>query len=248
MTAAQRSRYSPSHTQTTPPTEKPNQKSEAAAYEFTTLTCIPGVIHHNDAKIQLLDLPGIIEGAAEGKGRGRQVIAVCKSADLLLMVLDATKPWSHREILTRELESVGMRLNRSPPNIYFRKKKAGGVSINSTGPLTRLDERLVARVLQEYKIHNCDLLFKEDSSVDDLIDVIEGNRRYVRCLYVYNKVDMASLEEVDEIARRANSIPISCSMNLNLDGLLERIWVTSVVVCCCSFFVCVFLGYSVCVA
>ena len=66
-------------------------ESEAAAYEFTTLTCIPGVIHYNDAKIQLLDLPGIIEGASEGRGRGRQVIAVAKSADLILMVLDATK-------------------------------------------------------------------------------------------------------------------------------------------------------------
>jgi ribosome-interacting GTPase 1 len=41
-----------------------------------------------------------------------QVIAVCKSADLLLMVLDATKPWTHKEILTRELEAVGMRLNK----------------------------------------------------------------------------------------------------------------------------------------
>ena len=48
-------------------------RSEAAAYEFTTLTCIPGVIHYKDSKIQLLDLPGIIEGASEGKGRGRQV-------------------------------------------------------------------------------------------------------------------------------------------------------------------------------
>jgi hypothetical protein len=37
---------------------------------------------------------------------------VCKSADLLLMVLDATKPWGHRDILTRELEAVGMRLNK----------------------------------------------------------------------------------------------------------------------------------------
>ena len=64
------------------------------------------MIHYNDAKIQLLDLPGIIEGAAEGRGRGRQVIAVCKSADLLLMVLDAGKPHYHREILTRELEAV----------------------------------------------------------------------------------------------------------------------------------------------
>ena len=66
-------------------------ESDAAAYEFTTLTCIPGIINYRDTKIQLLDLPGIIEGAAHGKGRGRQVIAVAKSADLVLMVLDASK-------------------------------------------------------------------------------------------------------------------------------------------------------------
>jgi small GTP-binding protein len=34
--------------------------SKIAAYEFTTLTCIPGVLRHKGAKIQLLDLPGII--------------------------------------------------------------------------------------------------------------------------------------------------------------------------------------------
>jgi len=63
--------------------------SEAAAYEFTTLTCIPGIIHHKDCRIQLLDLPGIIEGASEGKGRGRQVIGVARSCDLILLVVDA---------------------------------------------------------------------------------------------------------------------------------------------------------------
>lgn len=205
-------------------TELTGTDSEAAAYEFTTLTCIPGVIHYNDSKIQLLDLPGIIEGASQGKGRGRQVIAVCKSADLLLMILDATKPWSHKEILTRELEAVGMRLNRDPPNIYFKKKKTGGMSVNSTLPLTHLDDKMIQRILQEYKIHNCELLFKEDSTVEDLIDVIEGNRRYIKCLYVYNKVDMCSMEEVDEIARTTNHIPISCYLKLNMDGLLEKIW------------------------
>jgi len=45
--------------------------SEAADYEFTTLTCIPGVYNYKGTKIQLLDLPGIIEGAKDGKGRGR---------------------------------------------------------------------------------------------------------------------------------------------------------------------------------
>jgi ribosome-interacting GTPase 1 len=46
-------------------------ESKVAAYEFTTLTCIPGNIYHKGSKIQLLDLPGIIEGAKDGKGRGR---------------------------------------------------------------------------------------------------------------------------------------------------------------------------------
>ena len=89
-------------------------KSEAAAYEFTTLTCIPGVIYFNDSKIQLLDLPGIIDGAADGKGRGRQVIATAKSADLILMVLDATKDDTQKNRLEKEMESVGIRLNKSP--------------------------------------------------------------------------------------------------------------------------------------
>ena len=59
------------------------------------------MINYNDAKIQLLDLPGIIEGAADGKGRGRQVIAVAKNSDMVLMVLDATKAEEHRVKISR---------------------------------------------------------------------------------------------------------------------------------------------------
>jgi ribosome-interacting GTPase 1 len=87
----------------------------------------------NDTKIQLLDLPGIIEGAAAGKGRGREVIAVARSADLILMVLDGAREQNnqHRNILERELETMGIRLNQRPPDIYFKKKAGGGVKFNS---------------------------------------------------------------------------------------------------------------------
>ena len=61
-------------------------KSEVAAYSFTTLTAIPGVLEYEGAEIQVLDLPGIIEGASEGKGRGRQVISAAKvDADRALL-------------------------------------------------------------------------------------------------------------------------------------------------------------------
>uniref|UniRef100_A0A674MTF6 Developmentally-regulated GTP-binding protein 2 n=1 Tax=Takifugu rubripes TaxID=31033 RepID=A0A674MTF6_TAKRU len=191
-------------------------ESEAASYEFTTLTCIPGVIQYKGANIQLLDLPGIIEGAAQGKGRGRQVIAVARTADVVIMMLDATKGDVQRELLEKELESVGIRLNREKPNIYFKIKKGGGLSFNSTVPLTQCSEKLVQLILHEYKIFNAEVLFREDSTPDDFIDVIVGNRVYMPCLYVYNKVDQISIEEVDRLAHRPNT--------LNLDYLLEMLW------------------------
>lgn len=62
-------------------------KSETASYAFTTLTAIPGVLEYGGAEIQILDLPGIIEGAAEGKGRGRQVISAAKVGCLSILCL-----------------------------------------------------------------------------------------------------------------------------------------------------------------
>lgn len=113
-------------------------------------------MYYKGCRIQLLDLPGIIEGAAYGRGRGRQVIAVAKSADLILMVLDAGKEEekNHREILERELETVGLRLNKEPPRIYFKVKNAGGIKFNATVKLTQLGDDpydTVYKILHEVK-------------------------------------------------------------------------------------------------
>mmetsp|Transcript_51088 Transcript_51088/g.143840 ORF Transcript_51088/g.143840 Transcript_51088/m.143840 type:complete len:412 (+) Transcript_51088:140-1375(+) len=203
-------------------------ESEAASYEFTTLTCIPGVIHHNDAKIQLLDLPGIIMGAAQGKGRGRQVIATARSSDMIIMVLDATKDDAQRQMLTKELEDVGIRLNKTRPKISVAVTKTGGLKFNATVPTTSLTREMCHSILQHYKIYNVDVVVHEDASVDDFIDVLEETgsapRKYCKCLYVYNKIDMLSLAQVDELARQTYSVVISVNKKLNLDGLIDRIW------------------------
>lgn len=54
----------------------------------------------------MLDLPGIIEGASEGRGRGRQVVAIEKSADLVMMVLDSTKDEAQRQKLERYVNKI----------------------------------------------------------------------------------------------------------------------------------------------
>ena len=113
-------------------TKLTSAESEAAAHEFTTLTAIPGKVTYKGAAIQLIDLPGIIQGAATGKGRGKQVIEVARNSDMVLMMLDASKGDSHRAILENELHQVGIRLNTRPADIYFVRKKTGGIKWTST--------------------------------------------------------------------------------------------------------------------
>lgn len=93
---------------------------------------------YNGAKIQILDLPGIIQGAKDGKGRGRQVIAVAKTCHLIFIVLDVNKPLVDKRVIENELEGFGIRINKSPPNINFKKKEKGGIAITSTVPLTNI--------------------------------------------------------------------------------------------------------------
>jgi uncharacterized protein len=199
--------------------------SEVADYEFTTLTCVPGLFEYKGARMQLLDLPGIIEGAKDGKGRGRQVIAVARTCSLLLIVLDATKPMTHRQVIERECEGFGIRLNKKPPEITIRRREKGGLSMTSTCTLTNLDYDMVRVILQEYRLMNVDICFRCDATADELIDAIEGNRIYVPCLYVVNKIDQSTIEELNLFSKMTHSVVISANHKWNFEELLEKIWV-----------------------
>jgi len=201
-------------------------KSEVAAYAFTTLTAIPGVLEYGGAEIQVLDLPGIIEGASEGKGRGRQVISAAKTSDMICMILDATKRAEQRALLEAELEAVGIRLNRSPPNIYLKAKKAGGMKISFQATPKNLDEKMVYNILRDYKMLNCEVLVRDDdATVDDLIDVImKDHRKYIKCLYVYNKIDSISIEHLDTLAREPYTAIMSCELDLGVTDVVDQCW------------------------
>lgn len=126
--------------------------------------------------LQLLDLPGIIEGAKDGKGRGRQVIAVARTCSLIFIVLDVLKPLQHKRILEKELEGFGIRLNKTPPNIAYKRKDKGGVNLTLAVPQSTLNLDSVRSILSEYRIHNADITLRCDATPDDLIDAVEGNR------------------------------------------------------------------------
>ena len=174
------------------------------------------------APLQMIDLPGIIEGAKDGRGRGRQVIAVAKTCHLIFIVLDVNKPLSDKRVIEAELEGFGIRINKGPPNITFKKKDKGGLNITSTVPLSHIDHDEIKAVMSEYKINSADIAIRCDATVDDLIDILEAkSRSYIPVLYVLNKIDSISIEELDLLYRIPNSVPISSEHGWNVDELLE---------------------------
>lgn len=56
-------------------------------------------------------MPGIIRGAADGIGKGKQVIATARTADLIIIMLDALKAEEEQIYLLRELRKMGVRVN-----------------------------------------------------------------------------------------------------------------------------------------
>ena len=165
--------------------------SKVAAYEFTTLTPVPGIISINGAKIQILDLPGILEGASDGVGRGKQVIAVARTCSLILMVLDGCQPLTLLRILENELSGYGIKLNKRPPRIRVDIRDRNGIAITSSCPQPELTDEIILDVLRNtYRINHAVVHFDEPATIDDLIDVLEGNRVYIPAIYVVNKCEL----------------------------------------------------------
>jgi ribosome-interacting GTPase 1 len=211
-----------------------NAKSRVASYQFTTLTAVPGMLHYRGAKIQLLDLPGIIEGASGGKGFGKRVLSVARGADLVLIVLDVFQP-QHLSVLKRELAEGGIRLDEQPPNILIEKTSTGGISVNAQVPI-KVSERLIKEIMRLYGLHNGRLIIREPNFTDDqLIDVLSGNRIYLPSLIVLNKIDLVNASFVhenkskilgDDDNNNNNNyfIAVSADSGINIDVLKEAIY------------------------
>lgn len=203
-----------------------NKDSKVAAYDFTTLDAIPGMMEYDGkykgARIQLIDLPGIIKGGATGSGRGREVFASVRNADLILILLEASR-LEHLDTIRQELYNANIRLDRKPPRVRVRDKVRGG--INVTGFRAKVSNQEIKFVLREYKVLNADVFLNEANlGVDDIIDHIAGNRKYVPSLITLNKIDLISRSELKSIREEIGDfLPISAENQIGLSELKESI-------------------------
>jgi len=207
-----------------------NADSETGSYEFTTLDVNPGMLQYRGANIQILDVPGLIEGAAGGRGGGKEVLSVVRTADLVVFMLSVFEIDQY-ERLREELYANKIRLDTSPPSLSITKTGRGGIRVTKTDDVS-LGEETIQSVLREHGYVNADVTIRGDLTIDELIDGIMDNRVYLPSIVAVNKADLIDrdyLPTVKENLRDHDLDPeavtfISAEEERGLDALKESIW------------------------
>lgn len=201
-----------------------NAKSDIGAYSFTTLAAVPGLLEHKYAKIQIIDVPGIVHGAASGKGRGKEVLGIIRSADLVLILVDAQNP-SHYNALLKEVYEADIRINQRKPDIVVTKKERDGLSVSSLVRLTKIDKKTIEDIAKMFRLINADILFRDDPTVDQFIDILEGNKVYTKAITVITKIDLVDDNALNKIKEEIKpDLMISCEKSIGTDELKELIY------------------------
>ncbi|MBT3407746.1 GTP-binding protein [Candidatus Woesearchaeota archaeon] len=199
-------------------------KSSTGSYAFTTLDVIPSLLKHRGAQIQILDIPGIVKGAASGSGRGREVLAALRSADLILILLDVLH-LNHLKVLKKEIFEAGIRENKIKPDVKLMKKDKGGVNIATTVKLTKINNDTIKIILKEFGYVNADIVIRDNIDSDDLIDVINGNRVYTKSMIVINKADLIDVKKLNNLKKEINaSIAVSAETGYHIDKLKDHLF------------------------
>lgn len=198
--------------------------SKTAHYPFTTLKVIPGMLKYRGAAIQILDVPGLITGAARGRGRGKEVLSVVRAADLVLFVVDGQKPKQLTQ-MRQELTAAGLRLNQSEPQVTVNKTDRGGIVIKNPGALVDFSPQTAKEIAREFRLKNVEIILGEEVTQERFIDALSNSRVYLPGLVVVNKMDLLTDSQQRQLKKQLPpAIFISAQEKINLETLQEAIY------------------------
>jgi len=203
--------------------ELTNAESKVGNYDFTTLGVVPGMMEYNGVKIQLLDLPGIVEGAAGNKGFGRKVISVIRASDMVVLMTDV-KRLNWFEIVEKELYKSGMRFNIKPPKIEVRRTDKGAIQV--IDPYKSFDKEMVIDVVKEMGFGNAIVhLGEKIENVDRLIDGLVKTRKYMPMIKVVTKMDMVANQKklISELESK-KIVPMSVEEKTGVEDFKKAVW------------------------
>lgn len=142
-----------------------NTKAKVGDYAFTTLVPKLGVVRHKGREFVLADIPGLIEGAADGAGIGDRFLGHIERCRVLIHLIDIAgeDPAKAMQVVEEELAAYGADLERKPRLVVLNK-------------LDLADEELVAGFAEELLDAGADEVFAVSGAtgagMEPLLDAI----------------------------------------------------------------------------
>ncbi|MBS7614299.1 TGS domain-containing protein [Candidatus Bathyarchaeota archaeon] len=209
-----------------------NAKVEVSPIPFATRNPAIGMLPFKDVQFQLVEAPALVEGAAEGKMNGTQILGLARNADGLILMVDLlADPVSQYRMMRSELEKSGIMIEKPTGEVEVIRRSIGvGVQIIGGGVLVDCTSEDVRRTLESYRINSAIVRIKGKVCLDDIEDSLFSSTIYKPALIVANKMDAPAAEENLQRLKTALEdaelpvVAISCHTKQGLDVLGEHIF------------------------
>ena len=150
-----------------------NAKPKIAAYPFTTLEPMLGVVNVGYDRFTLADLPGLVEGASEGYGLGFEFLKHIRRCRVLLHVIDSSSPdpVTDYELIESELRAYDARLDDVPRVVAVTKADIDPAAAGGSA------ETLAAHLDNAVRVISADTATGTDDLMRELFALVESERK-----------------------------------------------------------------------
>jgi len=207
-------------------------KAEVSPIYFATRKPIVGMLTYRDIQFQLIEAPALIEGAADGRMEGPQILGLARNADGLILMVDLSMdPVEQFCMLHSELEQAGIMIEKPEGEVEIIRRSAGiGLQMIGGGVLVGCTLEDVRRMLANYRINSALIKIQGKVTLETLEESLFSSLVYKPTILVANKLDMPGAEEnLTRLRafmkdREIPILPVSCKDKRGLERLGDQIF------------------------
>ena len=211
-------------------------RSEAAkvgSYPFTTIKPEVGSVTTKGARLQLVELPALVEGSVRGEMSGKLVLAGIRNGDCVIIALDlSVDPVEQLELVLEEMRKGKIRLNSQKPPVTIEKVGSGNIQVFNSHFFEGEGNEAVIEIMRSKGYVNVIVRFHAPTTLDEFLDSLDTTITYLPALIVASKGDLEGSkhnfellkEYIESLDKKFLIIPTSAEQNEGFENIEEKLF------------------------
>ena len=212
---------------------KSDSAAKVGAYPFTTVKPEVGSTTARGARLQLVELPAVVEGSIRGEMSGKLVLAGIRNADCVILTIDLSQdPVNQLELILKELSIGKIRLNTERPLVSIEKVGSGNIQIFNSHHYEGKGTDEILEIMRTKGYMNVIVRFHGPTSIDQFFDALDYTISYLPAIIFATKGDMKGSKSnfsvlqnyISEENLQLELIPVSSANKEGFDEIEEEIF------------------------